>query len=479
MLADALRARPAGLDEAIALVDGLDDTLVHGLARIDEERAAALEALAAAVAGSPLADRVADSIGKIIAGTVTDEHLVALAGARVALLGAVHDALLTGVDAALGRVRESWPAPAAPAGSGVLLAGGRSWLRELAIAGWRGVDHDLAGGGAQTVRALIADPSARRLAVLLDGFAAELRAAAPVATLERIPVRRWADLWSRALLLCQDGFPTGEATPIDGRLLILGVDLHEHPTVFRAQAHGLLETADGGVHLIRSSVAAAKVDTISGPAAWRMLAAFPILRVALAEHRTVEVAGMALAPGGDLIWDESRATAGEPADPFATARVRLGTATAAPAPPLDRHPSAIAEPVLLEGYAFQEGRAFQEDRASPEDRASVEDRASGAESFDLGGTILALDLERLPAAGPLTPALVAASTACLGLLRWDGGRWSVQPLAVQALVKKKPVAVHTGDWALGPAEAKAAKAEAVAGTAVDVLRERAGKLLRK
>jgi hypothetical protein len=90
-----------------------------------------------------------------------------------------------------------------------------------------------------------------------------------------------------------------------------------------------------------------------------------------------------------------------------------------------------------------------------------------------------VDVDRLPAAGPLTPALVAASTARIGLLRWDAGRWVVQPLAVQAVVRKKPVAVHAGDWALGPTEAKAAKAEAAAGAAVDILRERAGRLLRK
>jgi hypothetical protein len=455
MLADVLRSRPAGLAETLALADAVDDTLVHGLARIDEARAAALESLATAFSATPLGDQVADSVGKIIAGTVTDEHLAALAGARSALLGAAHDALLAGVDSALGRAREPWSAGAVPADPGHLPAGARSWLRELAIAGWRGVDHEVAGGGARTVQALIADPAARRLAVLLDGFAAELRAAAPVATLERVPVRRWADLWARALLLAQDGFATQEATPVEGRLLILGVDLHEHPTVFQAQAHGLLETSDGGVRLIRASVAAAKVDTISGPSAWRMLAAYPIFRTALAERRAVEVSGMSLTPGGDLIWAESRATAGEPADPFAIARVRLGVAAAASAPPLHRHPAAIAEPVLLEGYT------------------------AGTESFDLGGATVAVDLDRLPAAGPLTPALIAASTACLGLLRWDGGRWAVQPLAVQAVVKRKPIAVHTGDWALGPTEAKAAKAEAAVGTAVDVLRERAGRLLRR
>ncbi|GAA0422674.1 hypothetical protein Aca07nite_24350 [Actinoplanes capillaceus] len=456
MLADTLRAVPAGLTEALGLVDGLDDALVHGLARIDEERAAACETFAAAFAGSPLADRVADSIGKIIAGAVTDEHLAVLAGARAALLGAGHDALLAGLDEALGRSRERWAVPGGSSPSGGLLAGGRSWLRELAIAGWRGVDHELAGGAAQTVQALLADPATRRLAVLLDGFAAELRGAAPVATLDRVPVRRWADLWTRSVLLSQDGFPDQQATPADGRFLLLGVDLHEHPTVFRAQAHGLLETPGGQVRLVRASVAAAKVDTISGPSVWRMLTAFPVFRAALAGHRVVEIAGMPLTPSGDLLWDESRAVLGEPADPFATARVRLGGATAAPVSPLDRHPAVIAEPVLLEGYT------------------------AGAESFELaGGVTLAVDVDRLPEAGPLTPALVAASTACLGLLRWDAGRWAMQPLAVQAVVRKKPVTAHTADWALGPTDARAAKAEAAAGTAVDVLRERAGRLLRQ
>ncbi|GAA1580909.1 hypothetical protein [Actinoplanes couchii] len=455
MIADALRAHPSGLDEAFALIDGLDDTLVHGLARIDEERAAALESLAAAFTGSPLAARVTDAIGKIVAGTVTDEHLAVLAGARSALLGAVHDALLGGLDEAHGRTRAPWSVPAAPAASGPLLAGGRSWLRELAIAGWRGVDHEVAGGGAQTVQALLADPAGRRLAVLLDGFAAELRASAPVAGLDRIPVRRWADLWSRALLLAQEGFPVPAAAPADGRFLLLGVDLHEHPTVFRAQAHGLLETPGGEVRLVRASVAAAKVDTISGPSAWRMLAAFPVFRAALAGRRAIEITGMPLITTGDLLWDETCAVTGEAVDPFAVARVRLGTAIAAPAAPLDRHPAVIAEPVLLEGYT------------------------AGPESFDLGGVTVAVDLDRLPEAGPITPALVAASTACLGLLRWESGRWAVQPLAVQAVVRKKPVVAHTGDWALGPTEAKAAKAEAAAGTAVEVLSERAGRLLRK
>ncbi|MFD0821082.1 hypothetical protein ACFQ0D_22890, partial [Micromonospora zhanjiangensis] len=130
-------------------------------------------------------------------------------------------------------------------------------------------------------------------------------------------------------------------------------------------------------------------------------------------------------------------------------------------PPLDRHPVRIAEPVLVEGY-----------------RATVR-TDDGAVEFDLAGAKVEVDLDRLPSCGPLTPALLRASSACLGLLRWDGGRWLLQPLGVQATVKKQTTAVHTGDWAAGPTDPKVVKAEARAGDAVAVLRERAGRLLRR
>jgi len=92
---------------------------------------------------------------------------------------------------------------------------------------------------------------------------------------------------------------------------------------------------------------------------------------------------------------------------------------------------------------------------------------------------VAVDVDRLPPSGPLTPALVAGSSGCIGLMRWTDNRWTLQPLAVRTLVKKKPVEVHTGDWAQGPTDPAVVKTEAKAGDAVAVLRERAGRLLRK
>ncbi|GIJ43907.1 hypothetical protein Val02_07930 [Virgisporangium aliadipatigenens] len=454
-----LRAPLSDVDGALDLVDGFDDALGHGFARLGEERAGRLTVLAGAVAGSPLGDAVADAVAKVAAGSVSEEHLSALAAARAALLGAAHDALLARCDAALGRTRESWQ-PSASEGPPVapnLLAGVRAWLTEVAVTGWRGVDHELVSASAPLVEALYGEPALRRVAVLLDGLTDELRASSPVATMPRLPERRWADLWSRALLLTRAGaWGAAGATDVTGRLLVLGVDVHEHATAVRVQVHGVLEPAGGDTpRLVRTNLVAAKVDTIVGPAVWQLFGDRPVLLGALAGGHALDLVDMPLLPGGDLVWHDERASAGAPADPFATARVLLPGAVAPPVHPLDRHPVGVATPVLIEGFTAGEG------------------------GFDIDGETLTVDVESLPDCGPLTAEAVAAAEACIGLLRWDAGRWSLRPLAVRGTVKRKPVATHTGDWALGPTDPKVVKAAAKAGDAVSVLRERAGRLLRK
>ncbi|GLZ81439.1 hypothetical protein Afil01_62460 [Actinorhabdospora filicis] len=448
-----LGAESAGAVEALELVDGFDATLVHGLARLDAERAGAVTALAGAFAASPLGERVAEAAAKVTAGAVAEDALIALAGARTALLGAVHDDLIATLDAAIGRERAAWAGENGKAGEADnLLSGCRAWLAELAIAGWRGVESDLVSGGSQAVEALYAKPDRRGLAVLLDGLAAELTAGSPLSTMAPLPSRRWADLWARGMMLSAADSLPGEPEEVSGRLLVLGLELQEHATVVRAQIHGVLETA-AGKRLVRTGVAAGKTDTIVGPQVWSLLAGFPVLLGAVAEKKALELTGMTLLPGGDLVWDEEKAKPGEAVDPFATARLQLGEAVAPSAAPLERHPVRIAEPVFLQGYGH----------------------AAGA--FVIDGHELPVALDRLPTAGPLTAALVASSTECVGLLRWDG-RWFLQPLAVRATVKKATVDVHIGDWAMGPTDPKVAKALAKA-DAVAVLRERAGRLLRK
>lgn len=462
MRADLLTGTVDGLDEALAAVDAFDRALVVGLLRPHAVLTTGLTELADAVAGTPLAARVAEAAEKAAAGAASEDHFVALAAARTALVGSVHDALAARVEEATGRARAEGGVPA-PTGqrAGNLLTAARSWLSDLARCGWQGLDHDVVSGAAPVVTAMLPDPALRRLATVLDGFAAELAASCPGTALDRVPVRRWADLWSRAMVLTVPGAAdvpvTGTAT---GRLLPLGVDLQEHATAVQAQVHAVFEPADGAVaRLVRANVSVPKPDTVLGAGLWQLLRPHMSLLAAVSEGRSMDLTDMPVTAEGDLMWNDTQARTGEPADAFATARVAMATAAASATAPLDRHPARIATPVFLEGYSAQ-----QDDDGL---------------TFTVAGHRLAVDTDRIPTAGPLTPAAVAASVACVGLLRWDAGVFIVQPLAVETLVRKKPAVIHAGAWAGGTSDKAGAKAEKAATDAGAVLRERAGRLLRK
>lgn len=474
MRADLLTGSIDGLDEALAAVDAFDRVLVSGLLRPGPDQAGGLAALADAVAGTPLAARVAEAAGKAAAGAAGEDHFAALAAARTALLGSVHDALMARVAEATGRPRGeaagAAPAPGAEQKAN-LLAAARSWLSELARCGWRGIDHEVVAGAAPVVSAMLPEPALRRPATLLDGFAAELAACCPGAALERVPERRWADLWSRAMLLTLPGAAGGAAAhtgTATGRLLPLGIDLQEHPTAVQAQVHAVFEPADGsGSRLVRASVSVPKPDTILGAGLWQLLRPHMSLLAAVGEGRSMELEAMPVTAEGDLLWSDEHARPGEPADAFATARVALPGAADPVTAPLDRHPARIAVPVFLEGYTAQ--------RAGGDGDAA----GDGAVVFTVAGQPLVADIDRIPEAGPLTPEAVAASGACIGLLRWDAGVFGVQPLAVETTVRKKKVTLHAGAWAGGTTDKAGVKAEKAAAAAVTVLRERAGRLLRK
>ena len=463
MRADLLASAPDGFDEAIAAVDAFDQALVAGLVRPQPAQAAGLAQLAEAVAGTPLASRVAEAAEKAAAGVAGEDHFVALAAARTALLGAAHDALMAQVQEATGRSFSAAEAAQATGSEAAenLLTAARSWLSDLARVGWQGLDSDVVAGSAQVLSAMLPNPPLRRLAVLLDGFAAELAASCPGATMERFPARRWADLWSRAMMLTlPGGLAAAAIEKATGRLLPLGIDLQEHATAVQVQVHAVFEPADGTQpRLVRASVSAPKPDTVIGAGLWQMLRPHMSLLSAVSEGRAMELTDMPLTVEGDLIWSDSRARRGDPADPFATARVVLPTAADAPTAPLGRHPASIAVPVFLEGYAVaKDGDAL---------------------TLTVAGHPLAVDADRIPVAGPLTLGGIAASGACIALLRWDDGEFRVQPLAVETTVKKKVVAVHAGAWAGGTTHKDGVKAEKAATEAMVVLAERAGRLLRK
>ncbi|NEC84000.1 hypothetical protein G3I38_33415, partial [Streptomyces sp. SID7958] len=128
--------------------------------------------------------------------------------------------------------------------------------------------------------------------------------------------------------------------------------------------------------------------TVVGAGLWQLLRPHMSLLAAVSEGRAMELDAMPVTAEGDLIWDDARARTGEPADALVTARVAL-PAAAPPTAPLDRHPARIAVPVLLEGY-------------------DTEQDDSGL-AFRIAGHRLAVDADRAPDAGPLTPEAVAGS----------------------------------------------------------------------
>lgn len=461
--ADLLADTVSGLDEALEAVAAFDRALVVGLLRPQPAQAAGLTGLARAMAGTPLAARVDEAAEKAMAQGAGEDHFIALAAARTSLLGSVHDALMTVIEEATGQPfsAETGATPETHQVTNLRTAA-RSWLSDLARAGWQGVDHDLIAGATQIVSSMLPDPAQRRLAVLLDGFSAELAACCPGATVEHVPARRWADLWSRAMLLTLPG--AGEVSMVGsatGRLLPLGVDVQEHATAVLAQVHAVFEPTDGTTaRLVRASVSAPKPDTVVGAGLWQLLRPHMSLLTAVSEGRSMDLTAMPVTAEGDLVWSDEQARPGAPADAFATARVALPTAVMSTTAPLDRHPTRIAVPVFLEGYTAQRDN-------------------DGTLTFTVAGHPLAVDVDRIPSAGPLTADAVATSGACLGLVRWDAGTFSVQPLAVETTVRKKAVAIHAGGWAGGTTEKAGIRAEKAATDAMAVLRERAGRLLRK
>ncbi|WP_240911542.1 hypothetical protein [Paludisphaera soli] len=426
---NALTTLPPGVDEALGLAGQLDDALLHGFARLGDEHRDRLEALAGVFEGSPLGPAVAEAVAAVGRSEFVARSFLTLASARVALLGAAHDALLAQAREALGRpsppAEEPTPRPAA--GSAALLASSQQWLSELAIAGLSHLEETTVAPFAATLENLQADPDLTGLAALLTGFVNELMRHAPASKSASLPSFRWGDLWSAAMVRTHQvpGSPTFREA--EGVLTPLGLDVQAHENFACFVLYGLFD--DGEARTVRVPFSGYKVDAIAGAEAWDLFGdvAEPVLK-ALDGRKTLRVARAELRADGDLILRSPPEAAGA-ADPFGLAD-RL---TATPPPPaLYRHPVHIAEPVKLP-------------------------RGHG----------LPIATERIPDGSELTKDVAGEATELIGLLRFDRGGWRVQPLC--AGTRKK--------YAIAGGELTAARKK-LKNRSLDVLKERSSRLLR-
>jgi hypothetical protein len=450
-----LLAVPDGVRHAAAVIAGLDRCFVVGFGRLGPEQARALQALGRVCSGTPLKDAVGAAVEALGRNEFVERHFAALAAARAALQGAQHDALRKHAAAALGRPLPEEPAQdsgesAAPEPIKVWQESTRHWLTEIAIAGFGQIEPQTLAPFAATLEQLQAEPSATRLAALLTGFREELLNAMPAAALPRIPAFRWTDLWARAMIAAQRPPAPLAGKKVSGTLALLGVDLRHHGYFLSADVYGVLEGREP--RLARVTLSSYKVDVIRGAEAWQCFddAAGPMLEAVAATQR-LDVSGATLLPTGDLLTDGSEDVKGMYAV-FDAAKEWLGPGRAAPLPSaaaLDRHPVQIAEPVYLDGYkAAEDGTAL-----------------------DFGdGVVLRVATERISSLSALRPEHVAGSVLMLGLLRFDGGAWAVQPLAVRGAGKKSDVFSGSGAAARMVGKKK---------PTLSILKERAGRLLRK
>lgn len=424
---------PAGVDAAAALNAGLDSVLCTGLARIDASQLDGVQSLAATMAGTPLSAVADAAVAALRDGQVLLEHAIALAACRESIEGARGEALARAAASASGLEVQA-PSEAGPArfsaAAQPLLPGVQQWLMELAMGGFEHMEVDALGSARSLLPGLQQQPELLRLSSLLTLWIDEL-----VGWDRRrdLPSRRWADLWTRALLLTAAPPDRSSAQPVSGSLAVLGADLQHGPHVHRLVVHGILATA-GARQLVHVPVVQWKVDAVGGAEVWRMLHDHaPELVDAIASPASLGVEGMLLHAGGCLRW--SGEVAGS--TPLSPSDLDLSGAVYELPPPRDRHALQLPVPVVIDG-AIAQGRVG---------------------SLPCDGTRVS------PWFGDLTEALTEADRV-FGLLRHDGGCFRLQPLC--GTKKKK--------W-ITPAK-PIAEGKKLKASAVDVLRERAARLLR-
>lgn len=467
----SLASIPERVMQAGRLIDGFDQCLLAGFGRLGADHSAALGRLGRAFAGTPLAKAIDQALSSLRANVFEPRHLAVLAAARVALQGARYDALLADAAHALGRSNEP-ESPAAESAevspANVLCDAARQWLMELALCGLKQLDASALAPFSATLENIESAPALARLAALLGGFRHEMLAALPIKAASDVPLYRWADLWATAMVGSLQGekcSPDGlrDATKASGTLTALGVDLRQHGSFASAVIYSLLEPASGGPRVVRITLSSFKVDAIGGREVWRCFAQAPLLPLlrAVGERLPLKISDMTLLATGDLLWDGTAAETRKPADVHAVAARFLAPAAGTRFPrvaPADRHPVQLAELVSLQG--------IRAEGAGEEMRVIVQDGVS-------------MPVARVAPTGELTDEDLIASNRLVGLLRFDDGRWLIQPLAVAPGAtrdKRESDEAFVGSSAYQVATKKPKKGEP---NTFLVLQERASRLLRK
>ena len=449
-----LTEEPAGFADANAILTAVDSALAIGFSRLTEDLRGGLEQIADAFAPTPLGPALRDGLERLSRSEFPAQAFVALAAARGALTGAMHDALADQAQAALGYILSQQPEPlAAPAGEYAnLLAACQQWLGELAVTGFRNVEEAQLGPFSATLERLQTasgeasdglSPALAGLAALLTGFADELAREAQKIERENLFARRFGDLWAHAMIVAQNPLQPPPFATIDGVLHPCGVDRRGHHAFVNATLYGLLVADDAPetARMVRLSFASWKVSVLTGEDEWRLFGAISerVLE-ALQTGASLRLEGAELAANGDLRLTRAP-DLGEPAAPLDLPQPWRGFAAI---PAARRHPIHFMQLVRLDEVSVSGGEV-----GSGSVRLALAEGRGDAFDWDEKALSQARDM--------------------IGLLRYDAGRFALQPLLIDI----------KGKGHIRAGQSLKARLSKSKNDALDILKERASRLLRQ
>ncbi|MEC4815451.1 MAG: hypothetical protein SAK29_19555 [Scytonema sp. PMC 1069.18] len=454
----ALNQLPEGTQATLDLIADFDQCFLTGFAHLDTHHLQTLDTLQKIFTGTPLQKPLSETCSAIKNNEFVDQYFAVLAAVRASLQGSLFDNLQQHVRGVLGRETGDEEDEGDSPDEGnrhlqVWLESTRHWLMEIALVGYARLEASTLVPFMTTLEQIQAEPLLIRQAAILTGFFNEVMSRVPVADSSTIPIYRWMDLWTQAMVSSLRPPVSPKPKSVSGTLELLGLDLRHHANLVSFTAYGLL-TVDSQVKLTRTTLSAYKVDVISGDQIWLLFPNAAILLEAFAENRALHLKDIPLLPTGDLLW-QGQAQLGHNYDLMKKSAEFFAVNAKNSFIPCvvssrDRHPVQLSEPVHLSNYTTSLNN----------DILTFNWKDSG---------YLPIATERINNFSELNIETIAKSTEIFGLLRFDAGHWAVQPLAAIARGKT----IFTGQKASHILKTPP-KTSAVA-----TLQERASRLLRK
>ncbi len=457
-----LQQLPDGVSQATTLIAQLDRCFLSGFTNLEETEEDTLASLRRVLTGTPLEQPFSDSVDAILRNEFVSQHFIVLASTRTALQGAQFDHLQQQVRVALHRSVPAEPEPTQlakidlPSHAQVWMESTQQWLMELALGGFARLNAGVLTPFMATLEQIQSEVQLVRPAALLTGFFNEMMQAVPMADATDIPLYRWVDLWTRAMISTSQPTSSAISTPVSGDLYPLGVELHQHANFVNLIVYGLLNHDEP--RFVRIPFSSYKVDAISEAQAWLLFPQAALLLEGLAKKKALQVQNMSLLPTGDLIWSGDAELA-KKYDLFKSAKQWFASESKSiPVLPivsaLNRHPIQLAEPLFLDEYTI----------TNDNDQLFIKHQ----------NVIFPIASERISPLSDITPQALKKSSQLFGLLRYDAGKWAIQPLSILGVNKKgKPELISIG------ISGHAIQKKPPRNNTVSILKERASRLLRR